>query len=75
MKTPRLKGDWEGLQVVTLRELKTSMMVIPVGTECTVTRNYGGLDLTAERCKSCGVRIRVKKVPENYVRIIEQVGQ
>lgn len=70
MEAPRLKRDWVGLKVITLRDMQTSMIVIPLGTECIVTRNYGGLGLTTSKCESCGVRMRINKVPESYVDII-----
>lgn len=71
MKAPRLKRDWVGLKVITRRDMQTSMIVIPLGTECTVIRNYGGLNLTTSKCESCGVRMRINKVPESYVDIID----
>ena len=70
MKAPKLKKDWVGLKVVTLREIRNRLTIIPAGTECIVEKNYGGLRLSTKPCKCCGVGIFITKVPEEDVDII-----
>lgn len=69
-KIPKLKRDWEGLKVKTLRDISTSQMIIPTGTICTVERNYGGLFMHSDQCELCGVSMKVIKVLERDVELI-----
>ena len=70
MKKPKLKRGWEGLRVRTKRELRSGMYRFPSGTECRVIRNYGGLSLETETCKTCGVSVFITRVPEEAVEIL-----
>jgi len=70
MNRPKLKKDWVGLKVETLKTLRNGMIEIPAGTVCEVERNYGGLALKAQKCEKCGVSVFINKVPESWVVII-----
>lgn len=70
-KKPKLKRDWEGLKVQTLRVFRNGNIEIPSGTTCTVERNYGGLYLITDPCEKCGVRVYITKVPEDGVLILK----
>ena len=59
---PRLKRDWIGRNVRTLRVIATSIVEIPAGTVMEVVGNHGGLDLKAPACPGCGIRPFVRKV-------------
>lgn len=72
MKQPKLKRDWEGLTVKTLREMWNGWCHIPEGTICTVVRNYAGLHLLSDPCPKCGVAVRISGVRENDVVIVSQ---
>lgn len=67
---PRLKRDWIGRQVRTRVELRNGLVIIPVGTVCTVSDNHSGLRLRSEPCGSCGVRVVISKVPERDVVLL-----
>jgi len=69
-KKPKLKRDWVGLRVVTKKELKNSYGTIPRGTSCKVTKNYGGLYITAIPCEHCNFEIHMTKVSESSVEIV-----
>ncbi len=64
------KGDWVGATVEVTREIKNTWHRVPMGTKCTVRRNYGGLELETEPCPHCGVSIFIAKVPESAVAVI-----
>jgi hypothetical protein len=74
MNRPKLKRDWVGLNVRLLAEVETKGgAIFPIGTIMEVTRNFGGLHLTAVRaCKECRLafRHRVSGVSESKVLII-----
>lgn len=67
---PRLKRDWEGLQVRTLREMRNGWCVIAAGTICTVQKNYGGITMQSDPCPHCGVRVSISHVSEKSVEIL-----
>lgn len=71
MKTPRLKRDWVGLRVVSCVPLSNGLARLPAGTFWRVKRNYGGLELVSEPCPTCGIRLRITRVPERDVNIVE----
>lgn len=62
VRPPKLRRDWVGQKVRLKRALSTSVMVVPVGTVCTVRYAHNGADLTTEPCGCCGVKIHVSKV-------------
>ncbi len=70
-KNLKYKRDWIGLKVRALVELKNSWCIIPKGTLLTVSRSWGGLHLVSDPCPHCGVRIRISKVKESHVEIID----
>ena len=69
-KTLRYKRQWAGLKVRTLKPLSNGWCTIPQGTDCVVTRNWGGLRLTSDPCPSCGVSVHISRVAEYKVEII-----
>ncbi|MDH4179096.1 MAG: hypothetical protein OEV33_01185 [Armatimonadota bacterium] len=71
MKKPRLKRDWIGVTVETLRELSNGYAKIPAGTRCTVRDNYGGLRLETPKCGRCGIRLYMTRVAESDVVIVD----
>lgn len=70
MSKPKLKRDWVGRQVRTLRELRNGNENIRVGTVLTVKENRGGLHLVSERCPHCGVSVYIRGVPEWHVQLL-----
>ena len=67
---PRLKRDWIGRKVRTLRELRNYWGMIPAGTVCAVDDNHSGLRLATEPCDHCGVKIYISRVPESDVELL-----
>ena len=73
MIRPKLKRDWIGLIVRTLRPMQTRIGTrLPAGSICTVTDSYGGLRLETSKCDHCGVQVTIKDVRESDVEIIER---
>lgn len=73
---PKLKRDWVGRGVRLLIELETKGgNVFPIGTIMRVTRNFGGLHLTAvQACKECQLKHRhtIKGVHEDSVELLHE---
>lgn len=72
VQIPKLKKDWKGLRVKSLRPLENGRANLPAGAMFTVIRNYGGLRLKSDPCPHCSIRFFVNKVPESSVEIIEE---
>jgi len=70
MKWPKLKRDYPGLRVQTLRELKTGFCSVPEGSLATITYCHGGANLTVDPCPSCGVKVYVRKVPLSALALL-----
>ncbi|MFQ5647581.1 MAG: hypothetical protein ACE5GM_11695 [bacterium] len=66
---PKLKRDWEGLKVRSIRAMRNGQAELPAGTVFTIERNYGGLHLKSAPCETCGISIYIR-IPESYVEII-----
>ena len=71
MERPKLKRDWVGLKVKTLRKNQHHNGSIPAGTEGIVQRNFGGLDIEVAPCEHCGKGFFIRKVPEKDVVLIK----
>lgn len=69
VKPPKLKRDWKGCTVRTVRDIENSFVAIPAGTIATITRQTTvGSELTAEPCEYCGVQAIVSRVhPTDFV--------
>jgi len=67
---PRLKRDWVGRKVKTLRELRNGNTLVPAGTVMEVSRNHSGLWLMTDGCSHCGVRVFITKVPMSDVELM-----
>ena len=72
MTHPKLKRDWIGLRVESVRELRSGMYAIPEGTRFEVCANHGGLNLKGDPCPTCGVSVYISRVPERDVFIVSQ---
>lgn len=75
MKWPKLKRDYSGAKVRTLRDLKNGWCSVQAGTVMTVSNWSGGLFLWGEPCGCCGVRVSMSKVPLSDVELIELPSQ
>lgn len=64
---PKLKRDYKGMTVKTVRELKNGSTIIPVGTICIVDDWHKGLTLITPICQHCGIRAFITRVPQSYV--------
>jgi hypothetical protein len=73
MKWPKLKRDYKGFKIKTIRALKNGFMEIPEGCICTITegRSYW-VSFSTEPCPHCGVKILMRKVSRENVILIEQ---
>lgn len=69
---PKLKRDWIGRKVRARRDLKNHVVNVPEGAVLEVTDNHGGLSLTTEQCECCGVRVFIRKVPEQAVVLLPE---
>lgn len=71
---PKLKRDWVGRYVRLKRQMQTGRgEIYEAGEVMRVTRNYGGLQLTAlYECRECGRRGQghITKVHEESVELI-----
>lgn len=70
VKKPKLKRDWKGRKVRTLRDLRNGWGVIPAGTVFEVRENWAGLNLLGDRCTCCGLRASINRVPEHDVELL-----
>jgi hypothetical protein len=74
MEWPKLKRDWTGLRVRSLRVLRNGYHEIPAGKVFIVKGYHRGLqlDLDAEEaCPTCGIRaIYITKVPVRDVELL-----
>mgnify|MGYP001607314169 CR=1 FL=1 len=64
----------EGSKVITLRELRNGVDIIPKGSIGEVKRRYAGLELYFEnRCEHChfGTRVWITRVEPYNVELIE----
>jgi len=59
-----------GRKVRTLVKMQNSLLVIPEGSTCKITRKFGGFNLIADPCEHCGVQIRITRVPHRDVELI-----
>jgi hypothetical protein len=69
-EVPKLKRDWIGRKVRTTVELRNGWGVIPRDTVMTVQGNRSGLELIAEPCEHCGVRLSITRVSEYDVLLL-----
>ncbi len=56
-----------GMKVRSVKIIGNRLGDLPVGTEWTILRKFGGLDLIAEPCGHCGVQLRVTAVEPLHV--------
>lgn len=65
-------SDWTGRRVRARRRLGNSLGAVPAGTELTVRRKYGGLELVTDPCPACGVELRITRVPVDDVELVDE---
>lgn len=64
VKPPKLKREWKGCTVRTVRDIKNSFFAIPAGTIATITHQTTiGSELTAAPCSCCGIQAIISRVP------------
>ena len=77
MERPKLKRDWIGLKMKSLRQIETrGGIIFPAGMTFEVTGNRGGLRLSAIKvCRRCKMSYRhfVTGVSERDVVIIGKI--
>lgn len=61
-----------GRKVKTLEPMANGKMEIPAGTVCTITRKWGGFNLKAEPCESCGVSVYITRVSPEQVEFLPE---
>lgn len=62
---PKRLSDFVGTQVQTRRTLQSGLFAIPAFTRVTIDQYSNGwrkLHITAEKCKCCGVQLRITRV-------------
>ena len=59
-------------KLVVRRELRNGWGLVPVGTVVTVTYKRSGLNVEAERCDCCGVRMFVSKVHHSSLALLPE---
>lgn len=59
--------EWRKRNVRTLHQLTNGTTVIPAGTICRVAGKRGGFILETDPCVSCGVAVRISRVPPQDV--------
>ena len=69
---PKLKRDWVGLKVRTLRELRNGQHWIPTGTIFTVESGHRKAFLVSEPCPACGVRVYITQVGWDAIEVVDQ---
>lgn len=67
---PKLKRDWRGRLVRTLKEMRNGWGVIPAGTVLTVDENRAGLRLSGESCATCGMQPTINRVREHDITLL-----
>lgn len=63
---------WEvkGRKVRLIDEVANRLIIIPVGTICTITDKHGGFSIEGPACPSCGVKVRITKVSASKVELL-----
>ena len=64
----------KGRRVITLREMRTHYFIVPAYSQATITRKFNGFDLEFDHCASCGVRVRMCRVPRQDVELLKHPG-
>ena len=62
--------EFKGRVVRSLVVLQNGMFKIPAGTLFTITGKQGGLHLTSESCKYCGVMLFISRVQPYQVELL-----
>lgn len=62
--------EFRGRKVRTLVSLNNRLFTIPPGTICTIERKFGGFDIQTNSCETCGVKVRISKVPARDLKLI-----
>lgn len=52
------------------RSIQTGHLTIGKGKRVTITRKFGGFDISADACKHCGVGVRVTRVPPEDLELL-----
>jgi len=68
---PKKASEWVGRKVASVCELKNGHCILPAGTIFRVVRKYGTLELISQRCPTCGIRMRITRVPISSVEVID----
>lgn len=66
----RTEKQFLGKKVRSTRPLSNGHAKLPSGTVFTIERKFKGFSLRSEPCASCGVQIRITRVPERDVELI-----
>lgn len=75
MKTPPPPGrrrfsDWKGKRVRSVRKLRNGFGEMPVGTIYKLHSALGGLSLSSEPCKCCGIEQFIRRVHPRDVEVV-----
>jgi hypothetical protein len=62
--------QFNGTRVRTKRALSNGYFTIPVGAVCTILKKYNGFEIETDPCGTCGVKVRVSRVPHQAVEAI-----
>lgn len=69
---PKLKRDYVGRWVRTLRQMSNGWGVIPAGTLATVrVQNNKGSDLVTEPCICCGLQAKISAISVDGIEFVE----
>lgn len=69
---PKLKRDWQGLRVTSLRELSHAYMKIGAGTKGTIITGGPVMRVMFDRCAHCSVQMRITHVSANDFELLTE---
>lgn len=75
VKPPRLKRDWVGKRVRTVRTMRNGVSALPAGAMATVESYSRGAILKLDRCECCGVAPYISRVPGDWFEFVEEVEE
>lgn len=78
MAKMRIAGGWTnilmrdlvGRKVRTLRDMRNSLIIMPAGTECTVTSANTHISIEGPPCAHCNVRSLMRRISRLDVELL-----
>lgn len=62
--------QFRGRQARTLFDMQNGTRTIAAGTVVTITRKFGGFDITVATCKHCGLGLRMTRVQPRDLELL-----